>query len=105
MPHWQTFLINVIKRLFSWKTIEFGYIKYELKGGSGIVYRLKGVLIFFAYVEGGGLIFFKLQTKFFQPPSQLLPNISVPLLLIKEKNNQMYKDILQKFSNNMFFLN
>ncbi len=26
MPHWQFILINIIKRLFSWKTIEFEYI-------------------------------------------------------------------------------
>ncbi len=32
MLHWQTFLINVIKMLFLWKTIELGYIKYELGG-------------------------------------------------------------------------
>ncbi len=34
MPHWQTFLIIVIKKLFSSnKSNEFGYIKYELKKG------------------------------------------------------------------------
>ncbi len=40
MPEWQTFLINVIKRLFSRKTIEFGYIKYELEDGWIFFYAL-----------------------------------------------------------------
>ncbi len=34
MPHWQTFLINVIIKLFfNEKTMEFEYKKYEFKGG------------------------------------------------------------------------
>ncbi len=36
MPHWQTFLINVIKGCFHEEKkiiIEFGKIKYELEGG------------------------------------------------------------------------
>ncbi len=35
MHQWQTFLINVIKRLFSKKTLEYGFIKYEFEGGIG----------------------------------------------------------------------
>ncbi len=55
MPHCQTFLINVIKRLFSWKTIEFWYIKYKIvEGKGGIVYALGegvGSVILFAHVK------------------------------------------------------
>ncbi len=51
-PHWQTFLINVIKRLFSRKTIKFGYIyiyiKYQLESG--------GVNHFLHTQGGGGIL-------------------------------------------------
>ncbi len=37
------FLINVTKRLFSWTPIEFGYIKYELKGGEVEYFMCSGL--------------------------------------------------------------
>ncbi len=40
MSHKQTFLINLIKMLFSCDTIEFGYIKYELGGGGAIFFNM-----------------------------------------------------------------
>ncbi len=52
MPHWQTLLINVIKRLFSLQQLnlknnlnKFGYIKYKFEEGG---------LIFFYKLKGGG---------------------------------------------------
>ncbi len=45
--HWQTSLINAIKKLFhEKKKNEYGYIKYELGGGVNCFYMLKELILF-----------------------------------------------------------
>ncbi len=70
IPHWQTILFNVIKRLFSWKTIEFGYIKYEAGGRRGVwnVLCTRGAG-FLCACKGGLLFIFELSTKSSRPPT------------------------------------
>ncbi len=61
------YLINVIKRVYSWKNNWiWAYIKYELKGGVNFFNALKGVGYFRAR-KGKVVIFCELPTKFSQP--------------------------------------
>ncbi len=75
MPLWQTFLINVIKRLFSWKKIKFGYIKYEL-GGDFFIHIWRG-LNFCAGKNGGCNLFLSRRPNFHDSP----PPIPLPPIL------------------------
>ncbi len=71
IPHWQAFLINVVKSLLSWETIEFEYIKYMswrgvicftcLKGGGGNV----------SHTWSGIVFLFKSLTKFSRSPTSM----------------------------------
>ncbi len=66
MSHWQTVLVNVTKGLFSWKTIEFGYIKCELEGG-GIV----------LCIQEGGCNFFQVANQIFPTSPSVLNDCSL----------------------------
>ncbi len=63
------FLINVIKRLFLWKAIEFRYIKYEVEGRG---YFLRG----FACAKGVVIVF--------QVADQILTTSFSPLVKVSD---------------------
>lgn len=69
MPHCQNLLINFVKRLFSWKTIEYGYI-YKIWAW------LARVNVFYA-LEGawGGVVIF------FGVTNHIFKNIPLPPVL------------------------
>ncbi len=74
------FLINVIKKLFSWKTIEFWNTKYELDSGRGWIFLCTqwGSLVdFFCARKGEDCYFFRIGHQIFPntPPVLNSPSL------------------------------
>ncbi len=69
MRHWQTYLINCIKRLFSWERNTYWIYKNELERGVNFVMHSSMFDFFFMHEWGVVDLFFKSSTTFSYPTS------------------------------------